>query len=67
MMEMACAEVEFGAPPLGTGGFADVYAGGYRFFAPPIPQKAVAYKVFRDSKTLKPEAHEQVRAQLSTW
>ena len=63
MMDMASVGVDFAAPPIGTGGFADVYAGTYRFSAGPA--QAVAYKVFRDSKTLQKQAHEQVRAQIS--
>eukprot|EP01047_Picozoa_sp_COSAG01_P017783 COSAG01_NODE_949_length_12505_cov_3.853539_2_plen_758_part_00 len=43
--------IDFSAPPLGTGGFADVYFGTYRFVGTD-EDTPVAFKLFRDSLSL---------------
>ena len=61
MMDVESSEIDFAAPTIGSGGFADVYEGTYNFTADLAQAKTVAYKVFRDSRTLDKQTHEQVR------
>ena len=62
-LEVGREQIDFGVAPLGSGSFADVFAGTYRFCGQAAPS-SMAFKVFRGGQAVTPDARRLIEREL---